>query len=102
MIPEYLSPPANPLWQSTLVAGVCAMLAFVLRHNSARFRYRLWLAAAMKFLIPFSLFVTIGHQFECHTPPAITHQPIAAVTEISMPFVATDRSVAVLPSDAAK
>jgi uncharacterized protein (TIGR03435 family) len=101
MIP-YLSSLANHLWQSTIVVGVCAILAFVLRNNSARLRYGLWLAAAMKFLIPFSLFVGIGHQFEWRTPPAITQQPIAAVTEISMPFAATARSAAVLPSVPAK
>jgi uncharacterized protein (TIGR03435 family) len=98
MIPEYLSPLANHLWQSTIVVAVCAMLAFVLRNNSAHFRYGLWLVAAMKFLIPFSLLVGIGHRFEWRTPPAITQRPISAVTEISMPFAAPARSVAVLPS----
>src|SRR5215467_619886 len=102
MIPEYLSPLANHLWQSTIIVGVCAVLAFVLRHNSARFRYGLWFAAAMKFLIPFSLFVSIGHQFEWRTPPAITQPPIAAVTEITMPFAAASRSAAVLPSAAVR
>src|SRR5215471_7379853 len=102
MIPEYLSPLANHLWQSTIVVGVCAMLAFLLRNNSARFRYGLWFVAAMKFLIPFSLLVSIGHQFEWRTPPGITQRPISAVTEISMPFAATGVSVGVAPSVAAK
>ena len=102
MIPGYLSPLANHLWQSTIVVGICAMLAFVLRQNSARFRYGLWFAAAMKFLIPFSLFVSIGYQFQWRTTPAITQPPIAAVTEISSPFAATARPVDVLPSAVAK
>src|SRR5215471_8471730 len=102
MIPGYLSPLANHLWQSTIIVGVCAVLAFVLRNNSARFRYGLWFAAAMKFLIPFSLFVSIGHQFQWRTPPAITQPPIAVVSEISMPFAAPARPVAVIPSAAAK
>jgi uncharacterized protein (TIGR03435 family) len=102
MIPGYLSPLANHLWQSTIVVGVCAMLAVILRNNSARFRYGLWLAAALKFLIPFSLFVGIGHQFEWRTPPAITQRPISAITEVSIPFAPTTQSVAVIPSEAPK
>ena len=35
----------NHLWQSTLFAGVIALLALALRHNRARLRYGLWLAA---------------------------------------------------------
>src|SRR5262249_50747203 len=66
------------------------------------FRYGLWLAAAMKFLIPFSLFVGIGQQFAWRTPPDITQRPIAAVTEISVPFAETARPVAALPAAAAK
>src|SRR5215470_18626953 len=98
MIPGYLSPLFNHLWQSTIVVGVCAMLAFVLRNNSARFRYGLWFVAAMKFLIPFSLLVSIGHQFEWRTPPAITQRPISVVTEIGIPFAAAARDAEVLPS----
>jgi uncharacterized protein (TIGR03435 family) len=40
----------------------------------------------MKFLIPFSLFFTIGHQFEWRSAPAITQRPISTVVEIGVPF----------------
>ena len=68
MIPEYLSAmwsaiaPAvgNHLWQSTLFAGTAGLLTLPLRKNHARARYWLWLAASVKFLIPFSLLVGIG------------------------------------------
>lgn len=40
------------IWQSTLVAGGAAVLAWAFRHNRAEVRYRLWFAASMKFLIP--------------------------------------------------
>ena len=63
MIPEYLSPLANHLWQSTIVVGVAALLALALRNNSARVRYWVWFAVAVKFLIPFSIFISIGHRF---------------------------------------
>jgi uncharacterized protein (TIGR03435 family) len=68
MVAKYLSDvwiaiaPAvgNHLWQSTLFAVVAGLLTLVLRKNQARARYWLWLAASLKFLIPFSLLVGIG------------------------------------------
>jgi bla regulator protein BlaR1 len=87
VIPAYLSPLANHIWQSTIITGVAALLTLALRHNSARVRYWLWFAAAVKFLIPFSLLVGIGHQFEWRTPPAVAQVPISSVAQISMPFV---------------
>lgn len=86
MIPEYLSPLANHIWQSTIVTAVAALLAMALRRNAARVRYWLWFLAAVKFLIPFSILVSIGHQFEWRTPPVATQRPISAVAEIGMPF----------------
>jgi len=50
----------NHLWQSTLFACVIALSMLALRSNRARIRYWLWLAASLKFLIPFSLLVGIG------------------------------------------
>jgi bla regulator protein BlaR1 len=68
MIANYLSAmwtvtaPAlgNHLWQSTLLAIAAGLLTLILRKNHARTRYWLWLAASMKFLIPFSLLVGLG------------------------------------------
>ncbi len=51
---------ANHLWQSTLFAAIAAALAFALRNNRAQTRYALWLAASLKFLIPFSLLIAAG------------------------------------------
>src|ERR1017187_10179831 len=53
----------NHLWQSTLFAAVAALLAFLLRKNQARLRHWIWLAASVKFLVPFSLLVSMGAQF---------------------------------------
>jgi uncharacterized protein (TIGR03435 family) len=50
----------NHLWQSTLFAAVVAAICVALRKNQARTRYWLWLAASTKFLIPFSLLVSMG------------------------------------------
>jgi len=54
----------NHLWQSTLFAGAVATLALAFRHNRAHVRYWLWLAASVKFLIPFSALLWIGAQIE--------------------------------------
>jgi bla regulator protein BlaR1 len=61
---------ANHLWQSTLCAGGVWALSFVHEKNRAAVRYRLWLAASLKFLIPFSLIVKIGSVFGWRTVPA--------------------------------
>ena len=50
----------NHLWQSTLFAGVAGLLTLALRRNWAQTRYWLWLAASVKFLVPFALLMTIG------------------------------------------
>ena len=50
----------NHLWQSTLFAAAAGLLTLILRKQHARVRYGLWLAASVKFLIPFSLLVDLG------------------------------------------
>jgi bla regulator protein blaR1 len=77
----------NHLWQSTLFAIAAGLLALALRKNRAPERYWLWFAASVKFLIPFSLLVTIGHQFEWRTAPAGAQPQFSSVVqEISQPF----------------
>jgi bla regulator protein blaR1 len=51
---------ANHIWQSTAFALCMALLTLLLRRNHARIRYGVWLAASAKFLLPLSLFVSIG------------------------------------------
>ena len=96
MTPESLSPIwadwvralCNHLWQSTLFLGIVALLALVLRKNQARIRYWLWMTASAKFLIPFSLLVSLGS----HLPwPSHAVAPkttaYVAVEEMSQPFL---------------
>jgi bla regulator protein blaR1 len=78
MIPDHL-------WQSTLFAGLAAVLALALRKNQARTRYWLWLIASAKFLVPFSLFVALGQRIEWSSAP--TAQKLTVVVrQISQPF----------------
>lgn len=89
MMPGYLSPLANHLWQSTLFAAVAVVLTFALRKNRAQARYWLWLAASIKFLIPFSLLVTFGSQFEWQSTGPIASPvsvAIEQVNQLNQPF----------------
>jgi bla regulator protein blaR1 len=49
------------LWQSTLFASGVGLLTLTVRRNEAPTRYWLWFVASVKFLIPISLFVTLGN-----------------------------------------
>ena len=48
------------LVESTLFAAAVWLVTLTLRRNRARLRHALWMAASMKFLLPFMLFVTLG------------------------------------------
>jgi len=50
----------NHLWQSSCFALLAGLLAFVLRKNSPKIRYAVWLSASLKFLVPFALLVSLG------------------------------------------
>lgn len=78
---------ANHIWQSTVIALVAALLAFALRKNQAHVRYRLWLAASLKFLVPVSLLITLGSHFPWPQAPA--RRPVGfyhAIEQVSQPF----------------
>ncbi|HEY4089450.1 MAG TPA: M56 family metallopeptidase, partial [Bryobacteraceae bacterium] len=78
-------------------------LTLTLRKNRAAVRYWVWLAASVKFLIPFSLLIRIGSQFEWRSAPSIAltrfaivmneaHQPFVASTSISALSIGTRSS----------
>jgi bla regulator protein blaR1 len=93
---------ANHLWQSTLFAVVAATLTFALRKNFARVRYRLWLAASVKFLIPFSLLIGLGgHWARSRGPVSVQNGLYSAVEEVSQPFSQSAAPV-VAPSTGSK
>jgi bla regulator protein blaR1 len=50
----------NHLWQSSCFVLVAELLTFMLRRNSPKIRFRIWLSASLKFLIPFALLVSLG------------------------------------------
>lgn len=79
----------NHLWQSTVVLALCGLLAWWLRHHCADVRYRLWLAASIKFVIPFGAFVALGRQIGWPTATAMPQPGVAAVLDsINQPVTA--------------
>ena len=54
----------NHLWQSTIFAVGVWLLTIVLRRNQARARHRLWVLASAKFLVPFSILITVGERLQ--------------------------------------
>ncbi|HEV2322629.1 MAG TPA: M56 family metallopeptidase [Terracidiphilus sp.] len=80
----------NHLWQSTVVLGIAWLLSTALRKNSARTRYWLWMAASVKFLLPFAFFVDAGewiHSLIAAPAVSISMPAAAAVMQqIAQPF----------------
>jgi len=69
------------LLQSTLFAAAAAIATLILRHNHARTRHRLWLAASIKFLLPCSLLIGWGTHISWRTAPAPPPPQAAIIME---------------------
>ena len=84
-----VDPVLDHLWQSTLVAAALGMLTLAFRRTLAQTRYAIWLAASLKFLIPFATLTALGSRFDWRlalpqTPPEWT----TAIEAVSQPFSA--------------
>jgi len=79
----------NHLWQSTLFAGVIAILTLAFRHNRARLCYGLWFAASVKFLVPFAALAAVGSLVQWQQAPAAFRAVVAspAARDVNAPFV---------------
>src|SRR5665213_3083118 len=87
MIPASLSPLGNHLWQSTVCAAVAWLLVFKLKKNRAAVRYWIWLAASLKFLVPFSLLMSLGTRLAWSTASGIARPAFSFVAkQIGQPF----------------
>jgi uncharacterized protein (TIGR03435 family) len=86
----------NHLWQSTLFALPIGFLTLAFRRKVARIRYGLWLAASLKFLLPFSLLVTAGASLNWTTFSAAPSPPFAvAIEQVSRPFAVSAPAVSI-------
>ena len=85
---------ANHLWQSTLVAVAAVLLTLAVRKHHARARYWLWMAASLKFLVPFSVLVALGRYLSWSRPAAPAAQSgLYFVEQLTQPFVSPDLPV---------
>ena len=78
----------NHLWQSTLFAITAGLLTLALRKNRAQARYSLWLAASVKFLVPFSVLVAMGSHLRWSRGSAEANAGLSFVMqEVGQPFM---------------
>jgi bla regulator protein BlaR1 len=84
---EVLGLLGNHLWQSTLCLAVAALLTLALRRNRAQVRYAIWVAASVKFLVPFWALVALGRQFGWRTPATVVAPAMTVLMDtMSQPF----------------
>lgn len=84
--PAFVGLVADHIWQSTLVGGAAAMLALMLRRHPHA-RHWIWLAASVKFLVPFATLMAIGGVVEWKAPVVSPPAAVARVVEtVSQPF----------------
>ncbi len=74
------------LWQSTLVVVAAGLLTLLLRKNHARTRYWIWLAASLKFLLPFSWLVALGGRLGWKSASAGVPSMYVTIEQIAQPF----------------
>lgn len=91
----------NHLWQSTVFALVVWLLTMVLRRNQARTRYRLWVLASAKFLVPFSFLIAMGEHLQPHIVTSAPQPTISMMMDgVAEPFsmsAAAAKAGAVVP-----
>ncbi len=87
----------NHLFQSTLFAVVAGLLTITFRKNRAQVRYWLWLSASLKFLVPFSLPMSLGNHLQwMPVAKKIAASAVStAILQITQPF---PNSPALVPS----
>ena len=75
----------NHLWQSTVCAGAAAILARMCRNAGAHIRYGVWLAASLKFLVPFSLLAALGGHIGWAAPERVIAPYFDTVQALASP-----------------
>jgi len=76
---------ADHLWQSTAVVLAAWLVTLALRANQARVRHAIWLAASIKFLVPFALLIAAGNLLP-HPKQAVAPVVYSAMDVVEEPF----------------
>jgi bla regulator protein BlaR1 len=81
---------ANHLWQSTAFAAALGLFTVAFRKNRAQVRFQLWLCVSVKFLVPFTLLMSLGSHWESGRTARKAAAPAVAgaLIQISRPFPA--------------
>ncbi len=83
------APVADHLWHSTLVLAMVFLLTLAFRRNRAAVRYRLWLVASVKFLMPVGVLIEIGRRLGWPAAPVLIPRNLAvAMDTIGQPAAA--------------
>ena len=78
---------ANHLWQSTAFVAAAGLLTLALRSNRAHTRHWIWMAASLKFLLPFAMLAGIAGHFARPRVVAPANPAVySAVEDFSEPF----------------
>jgi bla regulator protein blaR1 len=82
------------LWQSTAFAAVAWLLTVALRNYPARVRFSVWMAASLKFVIPFAILTDLGSHLARTNPHPQAHTIVYTVIEqVSQRFATGKASV---------
>ena len=90
----FAAPLANHLWQSTVFAALAGLLTLALRRNQAHVRHSIWMAASLKFLLPFALLVSVGSHFAQPSKTAPSPAMYSTLQDVNEPFDAPITPVA--------
>ena len=75
------------LWQSTVFAGLVWLLTNALRNGPARIRFSVWMAASIKFLVPFAFLTALGSHWALPNSRPLMHGTFYTIIEdINQPF----------------
>lgn len=83
----------NHLWQSTVFLAGASLLTLFFRKNHARVRYWMWLAASLKFLVPFSWLIALGSRLSWSRPLENSQTFFVALNSVGRPFSPASASV---------
>jgi beta-lactamase regulating signal transducer with metallopeptidase domain/ketosteroid isomerase-like protein len=81
-----LSAIGNHIWQTTVFVMATWLVTLSLRQNAARVRFALWSVASVKFLIPFSLLISIGSRMPYPSAAIKPGATFSVVETVSSPF----------------
>ena len=90
MVSTSFGPVADHLWQSTLVVAAVGILALVLKRNRADVRHALWMAASIKFLVPFAALMAVGQQLDWRGASSVQPTVSLVIATVGRPFSTPD------------